>query len=65
MNSAKSPLKPGSPGQEGQEAMARVTEVWNRRTWERSGESSSTLTSMPPVRPFNAPPEMVTLMSPH
>ena len=34
--SAKSPVKPGSPGHVGQVAMARLTEVWNRRTRERS-----------------------------
>ena len=35
-NSAKSPVKPGSPGHVGQLAIARLTEVWNRRTRDRS-----------------------------
>ena len=35
--SSKLPVKPGSPGQFGQIAIARVTDVWNSRTWVRSG----------------------------
>ena len=62
--SAKSPVKPGSD-QPTQLAFARVTEVWKRRTLERSPVSSSTFTSMPAVRPFSAPPEIVTFTSPH
>ena len=34
--SAKSPVNPGSPGQAAQRAFARATDVWNRRTCERS-----------------------------
>ena len=49
--SSKSPVKPGSPGQRRPVAIARVTDVWNSRTRERSGVSSSTLTSMPAVLP--------------
>jgi hypothetical protein len=64
-NSAKSPVKPGSPGHAGQVASARLTEVWNRRTRERSPASSSTLTSMPAVRPSGAPPWTRTLTSAH
>ena len=30
-------MKPGSPGQVGQVALARVTEVWNRRTFDKIG----------------------------
>ena len=61
--SSKSPVKPGSPGQVGQVAIARDTDVWNRRTRERSFESSSTLTSMPAVLPASAPPTILTLTS--
>ena len=64
-NSAKSPVKPGSPGHDGQLAIARLTEVWKRRTRDRSGVSSSTLISMPAVSPFSAPPWIVTLTSAH
>ena len=35
-------------------AFARVTEVWKRRTCERSPASRSTLMSMPPVLPFRS-----------
>ena len=63
-NSAKS-VKPGSPVQLGQLAMARVTEVWKRRTRDRSFVSSSTLISMPAVWPSSVPPTMVTLTSAH
>ena len=62
--SAKSPVKPGSD-QPTQLAFARVTEVWKRRTRERLAFSSSTLTSIPAVRPFRAPPTIFTLTSPH
>ncbi len=61
--SAKSPVKPGSPGQVGQVAIARLTDVWNSRTRDRSGVSSSTLTSMPAVLPSSAPPWILTLTS--
>ena len=63
--SSKEPLKPGSPGQPAQVAFARPTEVWKRRTFERSAVSSSTLTSMPAVWPARAPPWIVTLTSAH
>ena len=58
-------MKPGSPGHAGQEATARATEVWKSRTFERSRESSSTLTANPAVFPANAPPSIVTLTSAH
>ena len=45
------PVKPGSPGHVGHVAMARVTDVWNSRTWERSVASLSTLMSNAPVLP--------------
>ncbi len=61
--SAKSPVKPASD-QPAQPAFARVTEVWYRRTRDRSAASSSTFTSMPAVRPFSAPPAILTLTSP-
>ena len=54
-NSAKSPVKPGSPGHDGHVAMARVTDVWNRRTCEASGVSVSTLTSIPAVEAGERP----------
>ena len=44
MKSSKSPVNPGSPGQVGHVAIARVTDVWNRRTCERSDARRSTLT---------------------
>ena len=37
--SSKSPVNPASPGQAAQVACARVTEVWNSRTRERSAFS--------------------------
>ena len=40
----------------GQVAIARLTDVWNRRTRDRSPVSSSTLTSKPAVCPSRAPP---------
>ena len=49
--SSKLPVKPGSPGQFGHVAIARVTDVWNSRTCERSRASRSTLTSIAPVLP--------------
>ena len=61
--SAKSPVKPGSPGQVGQVAIARLTEVWNRRTCDRSPVSCSTFTSMPAVFPASAPPTIFTFTS--
>ena len=36
--SSKVPVKPGSPASVGQLAIARVTDVWNRRTCLRSGQ---------------------------
>ena len=63
-NSAKSPVKPGSL-KPGHVAVARLTEVWKRRTRERSPVSSSTLTRNPAVRPLRAPPWIVTLTSAH
>ena len=64
--SSKSPVKPGSPGHVGQMAIARVTEVWNSRTCERSGVSRSTLTSTPAVLPSSgSPPLILTLTSAH
>src|SRR3954468_3740924 len=41
--SSKLPVKPGEPGHVGQVAIARVTDVWKRRTCERSPASRSTL----------------------
>ena len=64
-NSAKSPVKPASPGHVGQVAIARLTEVWNSRTRDRFAVSSSTLISMPAVRPFCVPPWIVTFTSAH
>ena len=63
--SAKSPVKPGSPGQPGHDAIARLTDVWKSRTRDRSPVSSSTLTSMPAVRPAEAPSAIFTLTSAH
>ena len=63
--SSKVPVNPGSPGHVGHVAFARVTDVWNSRTCERSEASRSTLTSMAPVLPFSAPPWIVTLTSAH
>ena len=63
--SAKSPLKPDSPGQLGHDAIARLTDVWKSRTRERSGVSSSTLTSIPAVNPAEAPSAIFTLTSAH
>ena len=57
---AEAGLKPANPG-----GVGMKTEVWNRRTWDRSGVSCSTFTSMPAVKPFSAPPLIVTLTSPH
>ena len=44
-------------------AVARLTEVWKRRTRERSGDSVSTFTSMPAVWPSSAPPMIFTFTS--
>ena len=52
--SSNVPVKPGSPSHVGHEAIARVTEVWKRRTCDRSPASRSTLTSIAPVLPFSA-----------
>src|SRR4051812_11125426 len=49
--SSNVPVKPGAPGQLAHDAFARVTDVWNRRTCDRSGESRSTLTRYEPVLP--------------
>ena len=51
--SSNVPVKPGSPCQVGHVAMARVTDVWNRRTLERSPFSRSTLMSIAPVLPLS------------
>src|SRR3954447_4915937 len=61
--SAKSPVKPLAPGQVGQVAFARATDVWNRRTCDRSGDSFSTLTRKPAVLPSSVPPISLTLTS--
>ena len=63
--SAKSPVNPGSPAHVGHVAIARLTDVWKRRTRDRSAVSSSTLTSMPAVWPASAPPMIFTLTSAH
>ena len=66
--SSKLPVKPRSPGQFGQLAIARVTEVWKRRTCERSEASRSTLTRNAPFLPLRASVALlwiVTLTSAH
>ena len=63
--SSKLPVNPGSPGQLGHVAFARVTEVWKRRTCERSEASRSTLTRNAAVLPSRAPPMTLTLTSAH
>ena len=67
--SSNVPVKPGSPGHVGHVAMARVTDVWNSRTWERSAVSRSTLIASPrscrSAGRSSSVPLMVTLMSAH
>ncbi len=66
--SSNVPVKPDSPSQVGHVAIARVTEVWNRRTCDRSPASRSTLTSIAPRLPLSGSvllDEIVTLTSAH